>query len=116
MVKLFNGHLLNLTTKPEMSVCLFVPYLLCRLRADGHQTWQEGQGWAQKTPRGTLLRNLRQSLVARNATFLSVCAGESQAGNPIGSALVLIIQYGTKKVCETKSRKVVVTLVVETHT
>ncbi len=28
--------------------------------------------------------------MAENATFLSVCAGESQAGNPIGSALVLI--------------------------
>ena len=29
-------------------------------------------------------------MMAENATFLSVCAGESQAGNPIGSALVYI--------------------------
>ena len=28
-------------------------------------------------------------MVAENATFLSVCAGESLAGNPIGTALVL---------------------------
>ena len=28
-------------------------------------------------------------MMAGNVTFLSVCSGESQAGNPIGSALVL---------------------------
>ena len=36
-----------------MSVCLFVPYLLWRLQADQHQTWQEGRGQTRKTPRGT---------------------------------------------------------------
>ena len=42
-----------LTTKPGVSVALFVRKLLCRLQADGHQTWQEGQGRAQKKSRGT---------------------------------------------------------------
>ena len=31
-------------------------------------------------------------IMAENATFLSVCADESQAGNPIGSALVHVIE------------------------
>ena len=57
----------------NVSVCVFV---LCCLQAGGHQTRQEGQSWAQ------------MSLMAGNATFLSVCAVESPAGNPIGSALV----------------------------
>ena len=39
-----------------------------------------------------LLRRLQTgNLRAENATFLSVLAGESQAGNPIGSELVLVM-------------------------
>ena len=34
----------HLTTKPEMSVCLFVHYLLRRLRTDRDQTWHGCQG------------------------------------------------------------------------
>ncbi len=30
--------------------CLCVPYLLGRLQADWHQTWQEDWGWALNTP------------------------------------------------------------------
>ena len=32
------------------------------------------------------------------AAFLSVCAGESQAGNPIGSALVFLISRNSMTV------------------
>ena len=32
-------------------------------------------------------------MMTENATFLSVCAGESQAGHPIGSALVFQISH-----------------------
>ncbi len=34
----------------EFSVRMFVPHGLCRLPNDQHQTWQEGQGRAQKGP------------------------------------------------------------------
>ena len=44
---------LNLTTKPEVSVALFVRELLRHLQTDGHQTWQGGRDRAQKKPRGT---------------------------------------------------------------
>ena len=37
----------HLTIKPEVSVAAFVRLLLCRLRADGYQTWQEGRGRAR---------------------------------------------------------------------
>ncbi len=53
------------------SVCLSVPHLLRCLLTD--------------IGASALL------LIAKNAPFCSVCAGESQAGNPIGSALVLIV-------------------------
>ena len=43
----------HLTIKGEMSMCLFVRYILQRLRTDLHQTWKEGRGWTRKTPRGT---------------------------------------------------------------
>ncbi len=58
---------MNLTIKREMSVGLFVCYFPRRLWTDQHQTWQD-------------ILNL---MMAGNATFPSVCAGESQAGNPI---------------------------------
>ncbi len=38
-------------------------------------------------------------MMANNATFPSVCAGESQAGNPISSALVLIKYWYTCSSC-----------------
>ncbi len=45
----------DLTIKPEMSVCMFVRYLLRRLRTNWHQTWQGGRG---------RIRNLTWTLVS----------------------------------------------------
>ncbi len=42
-----------LTTKPEVSVALFVHELLRSLQTNLYQTWQGGPDWARKTPRGT---------------------------------------------------------------
>ncbi len=44
----FHLQQIYLPIKREMSVCLFVCYLLRRLRTDLHQTWQESRGQARK--------------------------------------------------------------------
>ncbi len=62
----------NFTIQREMSECLFVCDYPLAL------TDRSVPNLAEKSGIGT----------AGNATFVSVCAGESQAGNPIGSALV----------------------------
>ena len=66
----------------------FVRLLLRRLRADGYQTWQEG--WCQPRMMSTLTRKrLELRLIPYQIIEVWHCAGESQAWNPIGSALVL---------------------------
>ena len=42
-----------------MSVCLFVPYLLRRLRAHGRQTWQGHRGGSRKTARENEIKKFK---------------------------------------------------------
>ena len=58
----------NLTIKPEVSVALFVRKLLCRLQADGHETWQEGWGRAQKKSRGSRFHGNHHVVMATKKT------------------------------------------------
>ena len=58
----------NLTTKPEVSVALFVRELLRRLQTDLHQTWQGGQGQAWKTPHRTCFHGNHHVVMATKKT------------------------------------------------
>ena len=61
------------------NVCMFVCVLSPLAFRD-----RSAPNLAGKSGIGTDILNL---MMAGNATFVSVCADESQAGNPIGSAL-----------------------------
>ena len=71
-VPLCNDH--HLTTKPEVSVALFVCKLLRHLQADGHQTWQEGRGGAQKKLAGpvSVATRKKRCFMARSGLWLDV--------------------------------------------
>ena len=88
-----SGCILTSYYNLNLSVCLSVPHLLRRLRADLDQTWQEGWGRVRAEPMVSRHRGaIALLMMAENAIFPSVCAGESQSGNPIGSALVVKIE------------------------
>ncbi len=68
-VTLFSA--VHLTTKPEVSVALFVHELLRSLRTDLHQTWQGGWGCTRKTPRETCFHGNQHVVMAtRKTVFL----------------------------------------------
>ncbi len=76
----------------DLSFCLSIPQLLCRLLTDRDQTQQVHQGHGPLlVDQGQTLKEHKNKDDHHSIRWLSVCMRESRGRNPIGKALGCII-------------------------